>query len=145
MVSQKLLDVFNSKYNEKRRLTLEERVEEVVEEFGSRLDWDRDFKTCIWLFIFYSSNIYLSLKKNWYFSVECMLWSVFANNRLNTFIRLLNYGLSQNCNIHGFFFKKIYISSCNHSLHSILWGTIQFSEFFYFFKKYKFISKLFLK
>jgi leucyl-tRNA synthetase len=33
-------------------LTLEERVEEVVEEFGSRLDWDRDFKTCIWLFIF---------------------------------------------------------------------------------------------
>jgi leucyl-tRNA synthetase len=44
-------------------LTLEERVEEVVEEFGSRLDWDRDFMTCIWLFIFYSSNIYLSLKK----------------------------------------------------------------------------------
>ena len=47
MVPQKLLDVFNSKYYEKRRLTLEERVEEVVEEFGSRLDWDRDFKTCI--------------------------------------------------------------------------------------------------
>ncbi|KAL3568785.1 hypothetical protein D5086_028675 [Populus alba] len=36
MVPQKLLDVFNSKYYEKRRLTLEERLEEVVEEFGSR-------------------------------------------------------------------------------------------------------------
>jgi hypothetical protein len=43
-------------------LTLEERVEEVVEEFGSRLDWDRDFMTCIWLFIFYSST-HISLFK----------------------------------------------------------------------------------